>query len=176
MSAPEFYVDDLFADDPLTRLRTYPGRIPPTSGLFADGQFTRLDVVDGEPAEAWVLDTDLGRLDDHLDQLGAAPMSERYRVIAVSFNAAPSQLHRKFVNHAVRPVTPLTLADVTGIGPGVPTHINRNGYVPAVPIAVPGETSRLFVLWLDEPQHEILDATERNYDRRLLPSTTSPWC
>lgn len=174
MSAPELDVDDLFADDPMTRPLTYPGRIPPTSGLFADGRYTRLDMVDGEPAEAWVLDTDLGRLDDRLDQLGVAPMSERHRVIAVGSNAAPSQLHRKFVNHDVRPVIPLTIADVTGIAPGVSAHINRNGYIPAAPIAVPGETSRLFVLWLDDPQLEILDATEPNYDRRLLPLDSFP--
>ncbi|WP_061298733.1 hypothetical protein [Herbidospora cretacea] len=174
MSAPELDVDDLFADDPMTRPLTYPGRIPPTSGLFADGRYTRLDVVDGEPAEAWVLETDLGRLGDHLDQLGVAPMSERHRVIAVGSNAAPSQLHRKFVNHDVRPVIPLTIADVTGIAPGVSAHINRNGYIPAAPIVVPGETSRLFVLWLDEPQFEILDATEPNYDRRLLPLDDFP--
>ncbi|WP_062439994.1 hypothetical protein [Herbidospora daliensis] len=174
MSAPELNVDDLFADDPMTAPLTYPGRIPPTSGLFADGKYARLNVVDGEPAEAWVLDTDLGRLDYRLDQLGVAPMSERHRVIAVGSNAAPSQLHRKFVNHDVRPVIPLTLADVTGIAPGVSAHINRNGYIPAAPIAVPGETSRLFVLWLDEPQFEILDATEPNYDRRLLPSDNFP--
>ncbi|WP_218034439.1 hypothetical protein, partial [Acrocarpospora corrugata] len=35
-------------------------------------------------------------------------------------------------------------------------------------------TSRLFVLWLDEPQFEILDATKPNYDRRVLPLDDFP--
>ncbi len=167
---------DLFSDDPMSHPLTYPGRLPQTSGVLADDRFIPLRSVDGEPAGNWLVKDDGQevRLADYLRGLSAEPLDTRHRVIAVGSNAAPSQLYRKFTNQGVRPVIPLTLADVHGIAPGVSAHINRNGYVPAAPITVPGEVSRLFVLWLNDQQLEALDATEPNYHRRLLSESEFP--
>ncbi|MGW7484409.1 hypothetical protein ACWGH8_38230 [Nonomuraea muscovyensis] len=163
---------DLFHDDPMARPLTYPGRIPATSGVLVDDEYLPLLPVDGAAAEEWQAgDETLGKL---LVRSGSSPMSERYPVVAVGSNASPSQMRRKFMSHAIRPVIPMTLADVEGIAPGVSAHVNRWGYVPAVPVEAPGETSRLFVLWLDDRELATLDVTEPNYWRRRLPVNRHP--
>ena len=43
-----------------------------------------------------------------------------------------------------------------------------------MPVEVPGEVARVFVLWLDGEQLDALDATEPNYWRRTLPSERFP--
>ena len=70
--------------------------------------------------------------------------------------------------HGAPAVVPMTVADVPGIVPGVSAHVSRWGYVPAAPVRTPGESSRLFVLWLDDRQLAALDLTEPNYVRRPL--------
>ncbi|SDM13985.1 hypothetical protein SAMN05421874_14047 [Nonomuraea maritima] len=163
---------DLFHDDPMARPLTYPGRIPATSGVLVDDEYLPLLPVGGAVAEEWqARDETLGKL---LVRSGCSPMSERYPVVAVGSNASPSQMRRKFMSHAIRPVIPMTLADVEGIAPGVSAHVNRWGYVPAVPVEAPGETSRLFVLWLDDRELATLDVTEPNYWRRRLPVDRHP--
>ncbi|MFI7615328.1 hypothetical protein ACIBP6_29275 [Nonomuraea terrae] len=102
------------------------------------------------------------------------PMPDRHPVIAVGSNASPSQMRRKFVGHAIRPVVPMTLADVAGVAPGVSAHVSRWGYVPAAPVQAPGQVARLFVLWLDERELATLDVTEPNYRRRRLPAARHP--
>ncbi|MEU4718058.1 hypothetical protein AB0G06_00330 [Nonomuraea dietziae] len=166
---------DLFVDDPMAAPLTYPGRLPRVSGLLQDDSFAPLADVAGAPPEDWRAHVEgrAVRLGDHLEALGAAPMSARHAVLAVGSNAAPSQLYRKFFDSALRPVVPLTQATVQGIAPGVSAHINRHGYVPAAPVAVPGP-SRLFVLWVDQAQLVALDVTEPNYYRRLLPADRHP--
>ncbi|MEV4476152.1 hypothetical protein [Nonomuraea sp. NPDC049504] len=144
---------ELFADDPMAAPLTYPGRIPERSGVLDGDAY-----VPGEWRAAGEL----------LAARGCAPLEARHRVVAVGSNAAPGQLRRKFVNHGVRPVVPMALADVPGIAPGVSAHVSRWGYVPAAPVRTPGESSRLFVLWLDERQLAALDLTEPNYVRRPL--------
>ncbi|MEU7893663.1 hypothetical protein AB0B45_12440 [Nonomuraea sp. NPDC049152] len=166
---------DLFTDDPMSAPLTYPGRLPQTSGLLQDESFPPLTEVAGAPAADWRIEAGghAVRLDDHLAALGAAPMSARHAVVAVGSNAAPSQLHRKFVAGGLRPVVPLTRSTVRGIAPGVSAHVNRNGYVPAAPITA-RTASRLFVLWVDQAQLAVLDRTEPNYHRRVLPPRTHP--
>ncbi|MER7500662.1 hypothetical protein AB0L05_16840 [Nonomuraea pusilla] len=160
-------VVDLFHSDPMAQPLTYPGRIPAASGVLVDDAYMPLQPVEGAPAEDWQAGDDT--LDKLLARLDCSPMPERHPVVAVGSNASPSQMRRKFVSHAIRPVIPMTLADVDGIAPGVSAHVNRWGYVPAVPVEAPGETSRLFVLWLDERELATLDVTEPNYWRRRLP-------
>ncbi|MEU8401395.1 hypothetical protein AB0C28_39925 [Nonomuraea sp. NPDC048892] len=156
---------DLFADDPMARPLTYPGRLPAGSGVLVDHAYVPLRVEGGEQ-DRWRADGEsVGAL---LAREGGAPMRGRHRVVAVGSNAAPGQLRAKFRDHGVRPLVPMTAADVTGVAPGVSAHVSRWGYVPAAPIAAPGETSRLFVLWLDEEQLAALDLTEPNYVRRRL--------
>ncbi len=156
---------DLFADDPMARPLTYPGRVPAGSGVLMDDAYVPLRVEGGEQ-DRWRADgVSLGAL---LAREGAEPMCGRHRVVAVGSNAAPGQLRAKFRDHGVRPLVPMTAADVTGVVPGVSAHVSRWGYVPAAPIAAPGETAGLFVLWLDEEQLAALDLTEPNYVRRPL--------
>ncbi|WP_214104554.1 hypothetical protein [Acrocarpospora catenulata] len=163
----------LFAENPATHPLGYPGRLPSGSGVFSGDHYVPLHPAARKPADAWTLGSG-ERLDDHLARLGATPLHRRHRVIAVGSNAAPGQLRRKFSHRHPRPVIPLTQADVHGITPGVSAHINPNGYLPAVPVAAPGTVSRLFVLWLDDRQLDILDATEPSYDRRPVPEDLHP--
>ncbi|WP_188192325.1 hypothetical protein [Nonomuraea sp. SYSU D8015] len=156
----------LFQDDPISRPLTYPGRIPATSGVLFDDTYIPLRPVDDSPPEEWEAAGE--RLGALLSRGGFPPLDERHPVVAVGSNAAPSQLLRKFLDHAVRPLVPMTLADAPGVAPGVSAHVSRWGYVPAAPIETPGESSRLFVLWLDEEQLAALDLTEPNYERRPL--------
>ncbi|WP_052424293.1 hypothetical protein [Nonomuraea candida] len=155
---------DLFADDPMARPLTYPGRVPAGSGVLVDDAYVPLR-PEGAP-QGWRADGET--LAGLLAREGCAPLEERHRVVAVGSNAAPGQVRRKFLTHRVRPVVPMTVAEVHGVAPGVSAHVSRWGYVPAAPIGAPGETSRLFVLWLDERQLAALDLTEPNYRRRPL--------
>lgn len=154
----------------MTRPLTYPGRVPATSGVLADDAYLPLRAVLG--AREWLVEGD--RLDDWLARRDAAPLAVRHPVVAVGSNAAPSQVRRKFHDHEVPAIVPMTFADVHGITPGVSAHVNRWGYIPAAPVEAPGETTRLFVLWLDERQLAALDLTEPNYDRRPLPPGRHP--
>ncbi|MEV4175004.1 hypothetical protein [Nonomuraea sp. NPDC049709] len=155
---------DLFTDDPMARPLTYPGRIPAASGVLLDDAYVPLR-ADGDP-DGWRAGEET--LATLLAREGGEELAARHRVVAVGSNAAPSQLRRKFLDHRVRPFVPMTVAEVRGVAPGVSAHVSRWGYVPAAPIETPGETSRLFVLWLDEHQLAALDLTEPNYRRRPL--------
>ena len=162
----------LFEDDPITEPLTYPGRIPGTSGVLIDAKFHSLRAVAGaEPAHWQMSSTPLSRV---IQQHGGSPMRARVPVVAVGSNAAPSQLVRKFATRSVRPLVPVTLSDVSNLVPGVSAHVSKPGYIPAVPVKVPGATSPLFVLWLDNVQLRILDETEPNYWRRRLPAASFP--
>jgi hypothetical protein len=162
---------DLFEGDPLTDPLTYPGRIPAASGILIDGTFRPLNAVAGAGPAHWAVSpTTLAAL---LDQLGS-PLSSRVPVLAVGSNASPSQLRRKFAGRPVHPAVPLTLAEVTGIVPGVSAHVSKPGYIPAAPATVPGAISRAFVIWLDAAQLRALDETEPNYWRRTLAADAFP--
>ncbi|MCA2186299.1 hypothetical protein [Nonomuraea cavernae] len=156
----------------MSRPLTYPGRVPATSGVLVDDAYLPLRPIADASAGEWRAGDET--LDEVLAELGRTPMPERHPVVAVGSNASPSQLRRKFVRRGIRPVIPMTLADVAGLAPGVSAHVNRWGYVPAVPVEAPGERSRLFVLWLDDHELAVLDATEPNYDRRRLPVERHP--
>ena len=162
----------LFEDDPITEPLTYPGRIPDTSGVLIDTSFYPLWAVTGTGPERWQTSTSL--LSGVMEHVGGSPLSARVPVVAVGSNASPSQLLRKFAARLVRPVIPLTLADVSNLIPGVSAHVSKPGYIPAVPVRIPGSVSRLFVLWLDNAQLHILDESEPNYWRRRLPAESFP--
>ncbi|GAA2999388.1 hypothetical protein [Streptosporangium longisporum] len=160
----------LFADDPMSAPLTYPGRLPPAAGLLVDDRFLPMTEPPGALADRRVRSGDrTARLADHLAALGAAPPEARHPVIAVGSNAAPGQLRRKFTAAGIRPVVPLTPAAVHGVAPGVSAHISRYAYLPATPIGARG-ASLLFVVWVDDPQLAVLDATEPNYHRVPLPA------
>lgn len=151
---------------------SYPGRIPSKSGLLVENTYVTLHAVEHEPADYWRIEAsgEPVTLAEQLDRLNCPPMSSRYPVVAVGSNASPSQMRRKFATRGVRAIIPMTLADVKGVVPSVSAHVNKAGYIPAAPAEMPGERSRLFVLWLDDAEFEILDLTEPNYWRRIMPA------
>ncbi|MBB5140063.1 hypothetical protein HNP84_009828 [Thermocatellispora tengchongensis] len=151
-------------DSPLS----YPGRLPDASGVVVGDRFLALDVWEGAPLGEWGVPEAGVRLADFLASAGVAPVRERVPVVAVGSNAAPAQLRRKFAALGARLVLPMTMATVRGIAAGVSGHVNRHGYVPATPV-VGDFRSRLFVGWFDREQLGVLDVTEPNYVRRLVP-------
>jgi hypothetical protein len=163
---------DLFEYDPITEPLTYPGKIPDTSGVLIDAKFHSLRAAPGAEPEHWLLSST--PLSAVIQQHGGSPMSARVPVVAVGSNAAPGQLVRKFATRSVRPLIPITISDVSNLVPSVSAHVSKPGYIPAVPVKVPGAASPLFVLWLDNMQLRILDETEPNYWRRRLPAESFP--
>jgi hypothetical protein len=167
---------DFFKDNPIAKPLTYPGRIPDNSGILIDDSFYPLENGEQRNVEDWLVEygNSLITLAELLGRLRSKPLSARLPVVAVGSNASPSQMLRKFVSRSVRPVVPMTLADIHGMAPGFSAHVSTPGYIPAVPVEMSGKISRLFVLWLDDQQLQVLDATEPNYWRRILPTDRFP--
>lgn len=155
------------AKDPIGHPLTYPGRLPAGSGLLDGDRFRALSEHAGE----WRLD-EATTLDDALRAAGRPALADRHPVLAVGSNGSPAQLHRKFAGRADL-LVPMTYATVRGLLPGVSAHVSRPGYVPAAPVLAPGARVRLPVLWLDDAQRSVLDATEPNYRRRPVPYPAS---
>ncbi len=156
--------------DPLT----YPGRPPAESGLLDGECFLALREDASAPPAAWHAGADSETLDDALRRRGRPAMGERRPMLAVGSNASPGRLHWKLTGRADTTV-PMTWATVTGLIAGVSAHVSRPGSVPAAPVLVDGATARLIVLWLDDEQAAVVDATEPNYDRTVMaaPATVS---
>ncbi|MEV1068294.1 hypothetical protein [Streptomyces sp. NPDC050263] len=131
------------ADAPRDRPLSYPGAWPAGSGLLAGDELLPLD---------------------RLTHPGRTP------VVAVGSNASPAQLRHKMAEFGITSPVPMVKARVTGVDVGVSAHISRLGYVSASPVHAPGVTRELFVIWLDAEQLDVVDATEPNYDRVLLPA------
>lgn len=155
------------ARDPIGDPLVYPGRPPAESGLLAGDRFLTLREEHGAPPGDRRLPGG-ETLDDALRGAGGPRLADRHPVLAVGSNGSPAQVHRKLTGRA--PVlVPMTYAEVTGLVPGVSAHVSRPGYVPAAPVLTPGATARLIVLWLDEDQLAVVDATEPNYRRLRTP-------
>ncbi|MFJ9019690.1 hypothetical protein ACIRPU_06835 [Streptomyces sp. NPDC102259] len=131
------------ADAPRDHPLSYPGAWPAASGLLRGDELLPLD---------------------RLTHPGRTP------VVAVGSNASPAQLRYKMAEFAVTSPVPMVRARVTGIDIGVSAHVSRLGYISASPVDAPGVTAELFVIWLDPEQLALIDATEPNYDRVLLPA------
>ncbi|GLY76439.1 hypothetical protein [Actinoallomurus iriomotensis] len=156
------------ARDPIGDPLVYPGRPPAESGLLAGDRFLALREEPGAPPGSRRLPGG-ETLDDALRDAGGSRFADRHPVLAVGSNGSPAQVHRKLAGRA--PIlVPMTYAEVTGLVPGVSAHVSRPGYVPAAPVLVPGATARLIVLWLDDDQLAVVDATEPNYHRLRTPA------
>jgi hypothetical protein len=153
--------------DPIAYPLTYPGRLPAESGLLDGDRFLALRERTGTSPGGWALDA-ATTLDDLLRSRGAPLLADRHPILAVGSNGSPAQLRRKL---AGRPsvLLPLTYATVRGLVCGVSAHVSRPGYVPAAPVRVAGATGRLVVLWPDDAQLSVIDATEPNYHLLPLP-------
>ncbi|WP_383406326.1 hypothetical protein [Streptomyces sp. NPDC056479] len=125
---------------------------------------------------AWPADS--GLLDgDSLLPLDRLVHDDRAPVLAVGSNACPGQLRRKMDAFGIVSPLPMVKARVTGIEVGVSAHVSRLGYVSASPFHAPGHLRELFVIWLDDEQLAVIDASEGvprpdgNYGRAWLPAS-----
>ncbi|WP_420124428.1 gamma-glutamylcyclotransferase family protein [Nakamurella sp.] len=90
----------------------------------------------------------------------------RHAVVAFGSNAAPAQLAAKF-GAAGGPIT-VTHARLRGFALGHSPHVSVPGYLPWVLVVDPGAAVECALLWLDDRQRGLLDATEPNYDLRPI--------
>lgn len=112
---------------------------------------------------------------DRIDPMPPDPtpvLHDRHAVVAFGSNAAPAQLTAKF-GPAGGPVA-VTHARLHGFALGHSPHVSIPGYVPWVLVDDPGSQVDAAVLWLDDRQRAVLNATEPNYhlwpvDRRRYP-------
>ncbi|MET9367322.1 hypothetical protein [Streptomyces griseoflavus] len=118
-----------------------------------------------------------GMLDgDRLVPLERLVFEDRTPVLAVGSNACPGQLRHKMAESGLVTPLPMVRTRVTGVGIGVSAHVSRMGYVSHSPVAAPGRTRELFVLWLDARQLAVVDASEGvprpdgNFRRVWLPA------
>ncbi|MCS0603898.1 hypothetical protein NX794_22185 [Streptomyces sp. LP11] len=113
---------------------------------------------------------------DRLLPLEELARAGRTPVLAVGSNASPAQLRHKMAEFGTDGPVPMTLAQVSGVEVGVSAHVSRMGYVSASPVRAPRTTTRLFVIWLDPAQLEVIDASEGvplphgNFRRAWLPA------
>lgn len=101
---------------------------------------------------------------DRIDPLPADPtpvLERRHAVVAFGSNAAPAQLVAKF-GSAAGPIA-VTRARVRGFALGHSPHVSIPGYLPWVLVHAPRSQVRCALLWLDDRQRAVLDATEPNY-------------
>ncbi|MFJ9348031.1 hypothetical protein [Streptomyces sp. NPDC101237] len=123
------------------------------------------------PADSGLLDGD--RL---LPLERLVPDDGRVPVLAVGSNASPAQLRHKMAESGVAGPIPMVRTQVTGVDVGVSAHVSRLGYVSAAPLRSPASVRELFVVWLDGPQLEVIDASEGvplpggNFGRAWLPA------
>ncbi|MCW2858843.1 MAG: hypothetical protein JWP48_551 [Actinoallomurus sp.] len=168
---PAWRLDALgLTHDPLGHPLEYPGRPPAESGLLTGDHFVPLQEEYGVPPGRRRLGAPGGEpLDDALRRIRRPVIAERHPVLAVGSNGSPAQLHRKLAGRT-GVLVPMTYVAVGGLVPGVSAHVSRPGYVPAAPVLLPGATGRLVLLWLDDAQLAVVDATEPNYHRIALPA------
>ncbi|GAQ58818.1 hypothetical protein [Streptomyces acidiscabies] len=113
---------------------------------------------------------------DRLLPLDRLTHPDRTPVLAVGSNACPGQLRHKMDEFGITSPVPMTKAHVTGLDIGVSAHVSRMGYVSASPLNAPDVTRELFVIWLDDEQLKVVDASEGahspqgNYARVRLPT------
>ncbi|MGJ5749706.1 hypothetical protein FB563_6053 [Streptomyces puniciscabiei] len=122
---------------------TYPGAWPADSGLLHGDRML--------PLERLVYD-------------------DRVPVLAVGSNACPGQLRHKLDEFGIDSPVPMLRSRVSGIDVGISAHVSRLGYVSASPVRSPRSLRELFVIWLDRPQLEVLDAGESHFRRAWLPA------
>lgn len=163
----------------------YPGQPVTDSSLVVGPWIYRIEPMTGSCVSDWFVGADGGplgadviRLDTALSRLNAAPMNDRYPLLAVGSNASPGQLRHKFsAGSGVSNVIPITRATVNNICVGHSAHVSAAGYIPYIPLACisAGGTRRtLFVLWLDDRQVSRMDKTEPNYEPTSVSGVEFP--
>ncbi|MCT9141572.1 hypothetical protein [Streptomyces violarus] len=101
---------------------------------------------------------------------------DRTPVLAIGSNACPGQLRHKMAEFGIMSPLPMVMARVRGVDAGVSAHVSRMGYMSASPVSAPDTVRDLFVLWLDDEQLAVIDASEGapvpsgNFNRAWLPA------
>lgn len=137
------------ADTPRDHPLRYPGAWPADSGLLHGDRLL--------PLERLVHD-------------------DRVPVLAVGSNACPGQLRHKLAQSRITSPLPMVRVRVRGVAVGVSAHVSVLGYVSASPVRSSGESSELFVIWLNPRQLTVIDASEGvplpegNFHRAWLPA------
>jgi hypothetical protein len=131
--------------------------------VFVGGRVERLDGANPSNEEVNAL----------LARHGGTPIEDRVPVIAYGSNAAPSQLRHKY-DGARDAVFPVLAARVANVAIGFSRHVTRYGSIPATLVHAAGADTAVFVLFLDQPQLEILIATEGNYEHIELDGDRYP--
>jgi hypothetical protein len=162
--------------DPMAAPLSYPGALPGEDGVLVDGCYLPLRYVPARQVGSWLVEIDDTpiELDVLLEKQGRPITGDRFPVVSVGSNAAPAQLHGKFVRKGVRPLVPLVNAKVFGMAAGVSAHVSRAGYIPGTGVLLSGGVASLFVAWLDVDELQVIDASEPNYYRVLLDGSIYP--
>lgn len=103
-----------------------------------------------------------------------ANIDSRYAVVAVGSNASTDILRGKMERAGVEPIIPLITARLSNVVVAHSAHVGRPGFIPAAPVAAPGDGCDVVVGLLDRDQLRHMDATEPNYVRRFLPGDVYP--
>lgn len=133
----------------------YPWEPVAGSGVLHDGHFEHASDVDAL-----------------LSAVDAPPLGDRHAVVAVGSNASPAVMHRKLSGAGVSTTVAMTIDRVHGVAVGHSAHVSMPGYIAAAPYLAPDRRERFVVVHLDEDQLDAVDATEPNY-RRVAMATTS---
>ncbi|ANP53202.1 hypothetical protein J2Z21_006901 [Streptomyces griseochromogenes] len=124
---------------------------------------------------AWPADSGLLH-GDRMLPLERLVYEDRVPVLTVGSNACPGQLRHKLAECGITSPLPMVRARVHGVDVGVSAHVSRLGYVSASPVKSPRALRELFVIWLDRPQLDVIDASEGvplpegNFQRAWLPA------
>ena len=104
-------------------------------------------------------------IDSVLQTLGAKPLANRHRVLAVGSNASSDVIHRKMARVGLETPLAMTITSHTGVAVGHSAHVSLPGYVAAAPYRCAGYARRFVAVHLDDEQLAALDAAEPNYSR-----------
>ncbi|WP_395725945.1 hypothetical protein [Nakamurella sp.] len=99
-------------------------------------------------------------------------LAGRHAVVAFGSNAAPAQLAAKFGTSTGSVV--VTQARLHGFAVGHSPHVSIPGYLPWVLVHAPGAAVDCALLWLDDRQRGVLDATEPNYHLQPIDGNRYP--
>ncbi|GIU56691.1 hypothetical protein [Arthrobacter sp. NicSoilC12] len=140
----------------------YPWDPPVASGVMDGNEFRPIEPSAG--------------LDEALAQAGAAPLEARSLVVSIGSNSSADVMRRKFASYhqSVSAVLPLVRGQLHNIAVGHSAHVSKAGYIAAAPYPLLGESTAVWLSWLDDVQLMALDETEPNYRRIQLDVETCP--
>lgn len=136
----------------------YPGRRPDASFCYVDGMVSLLEWRENDLH----LEYSHGKLTIHqfLARLGAAPLSERYLVLAIGSNACPGRLKEKFPPETSYEVIPVLRGEVPDLDTVYCAMLTDYAALPATSIALPGNTVTVWGTLLSATQLARMNESE----------------